>query len=591
MILVMNTTGGGEAPLAPGSGEDEGDSGGDGDPGDDGDSDGDGDYGDSGDSGDAEDSGDSGGSGDDDDSSDGEDSQLEAEREAVTAATEEILQEIEATRTVCRQFDSDMAAASLAADYQRSEDAFTGAQGVATTMHASTQSFLHSGDQTYSGVRHLLNERQQTLRERFARESAREVGDPVRISDGHFTFEVPLPVIDHWEISVDLTLRYDGARSERSAFGPGWWWEPAQRVVPGVRPLPPMQPVLDDFRTDLAEARSVLSTAYSDTFGSAPVVSHASDQLAILLAHWSAAAETYSELHESLTELLERAAEDPVMKPVVSAALRHIEQLTALHEQERARFAGSLEFLHAWEAGRSVVEHAQSTLTEEEERFTRHRARYEGERSAQATYLPPGAAAGNFEIGSGAVAYFGDRGALHSFFSQNQEGALTTYALPWHTLSGTEPSGYAIQEPSGTRRLFSNTGQLVRIEDGAGHALIFERDSQGRLTAIRDEHGETRATFAWHGSACEIDIPTLDPTTVDLDQGVIRRVAGPRGSLTLEYEGGLLSRILRADGSWTAIAREPGGLRRVVAVEHSTGAVERVRYESDERRVYVGPDG
>ncbi|MFO8041656.1 MAG: hypothetical protein R6U25_00515 [Alkalispirochaeta sp.] len=80
-------------------------------------------------------------------------------------------------------------------------------------------------------------------------------------------------------------------------------------------------------------------------------------------------------------------------------------------------------------------------------------------------------------------------------------------------------------------------------------------------------------------------------SSVDLDQGVIRRVAGPRGSLTLEYEGGLLSRILRADGSWTTVARENGGLRRVVAVEHSTGAVERVRYESDDRRVYVDPDG
>jgi YD repeat-containing protein len=118
---------------------------------------------------------------------------------------------------------------------------------------------------------------------------------------------------------------------------------------------------------------------------------------------------------------------------------------------------------------------------------------------------------------------------------------------------------------------------------------------RGRVTGIQTEAGEHLVSISYVGppgeEVMEITLPHLDPTTISFDGGCVRRIDGPRGGIELDWTDGVLRRIRRDDGVWTAITWSGTDPRKAVTVEQSHGARDRYRYGPGDRHVYTDPDG
>jgi hypothetical protein len=215
-----------------------------------------------------------------------EERQERLDREAIAEATEEVIGEISAARAACSAYAATCSSYDLVAAYRENAGYTTEATRMAANVAGTTDAILTSGDRMYADIDEDLSERQARLRYRQDEQSAVGVGDPVRISDGAFLFEVPLPVIHYWGIELDLTLRYDSARTEASPLGRGWWWFPAQRLVPGVQPVPELAPLLDDGARTISETAEALAALEADAFGGAngPYVE---EDVAALIREWA----------------------------------------------------------------------------------------------------------------------------------------------------------------------------------------------------------------------------------------------------------------------------------------------------------------
>jgi YD repeat-containing protein len=200
------------------------------------------------------------------------------------------------------------------------------------------------------------------------------------------------------------------------------------------------------------------------------------------------------------------------------------------------------------------------------------------------------------ELNTGAdtTVLFGPHGAVHTFSGADPELRFSR-TLPGYRVTPPAAAQQYMESPTGMRSRFDDTGRLIRIEASTGRHLSLLRDGAGRVTGIQTEAGEHLVSISYVGppgeEVMEITLPHLDPTTISFDGGCVRRIDGPRGGIELDWTDGVLRRIRRDDGVWTAITWSGTDPRKAVTVEQSHGARDRYRYGPGDRHVYTDPDG
>jgi RHS repeat-associated protein len=596
-----------DTPLGPGIGggpDDTGDGGGSGsdgggDSGGDDDDDGGDDGGDEGggDEGGGDDGGSGGGGSSGGGSSGGGESAAERQerldREAIAEATEGVMGEISAARDACSAYASSCASYDLVAAYRDNAGYTAEATRMAATVAGTTGAILTSGDRMYADIDENLSQRQARLRYRQDEQSAVGVGDPVRISDGAFLFEVPLPVIRYWGIKLDLTLRYDSARTEASPLGRGWWWFPAQRLVPGVQPIPDLEPLFAEGASAIATTAADLVGLEADAFGGR-TGAYSAGEVDSLIREWTEILQLVRETAADFGPVEVLAAPYGDLDEEIASVRAELDTLAARLAGEIERFGEARDFRSSHATATATVAGESAALEEEQRRFAVERASWEVESDRQRAALPPGAESEQINLGAAASVLFGPYGATHTFTGSGS-GLPSARTLPGYRATPPGAPSRYVESPTGIRSRFDENGRLARIEPAADRALVFLRDGAGRLTGICTEAGERLVSVSYVGApgdgSMEIALPDIDPTTIHFADGQVRRIEGPRGSIDLEWQEGLLYRIHRDDGAWTAVTWSGTNPRRATAVEQSCGGRDRYHYGPGGRHVYTDPDG
>lgn len=535
---------------------------------------------------------------DDDGADDAADQLADQIADEVVDETNAILGELDRARRACQEYTAESAAHRVAEAYHG--EGAVHLSGVSRNTSVALTSAISSGDEVYAAAAAARSARQSALRQEHRIGTTRAAGDPVRLSDGSFLFHLPLPVITHWGITVDLSLHYDQKRPHRSPFGTGWWWVGAQRVVPGTDPAVDLTPVLTPVETAVGAGRSALREAETAAFPDLPQwrsVADAADFTG-LIAALNTAREELDRLRAEAEDLAATIPPAIAERPDVQTVQDALNATITAFDREISASSVAIDavrgFLEEYGSASSAIERAADWLVGARDERAGLRERSAAAAARLAAALPAGRRAEEFAVGTNAAVFVDAVGTAH-LFDITDGPWLRSKTRPWWRLRPVG-AGWELQGPHETRR-FNGNGRLTSISDDAGHAIHFARDRRGRVTVVRDDRGRQRLGVNWADDRCSISVPEIDPTICHLasdtggDSPTVVRVESPRGDLRFHYDTGLLGEIVRDDGTRTVVVREVGGENRVRAVLDEQGHGDRFTYHGDGRVTLRDADG
>ena len=511
-----------------------------------------------------------------------------ADREAIKAETERILEALDSVERRHRDFQTSNAAFELALAYSGTEDPVNAAMAIGRLCDGSVDPFLRTGEERYAAADLAMSQRQRALRRRFAERHGPSVGDPVRISDGAFTTVVPLPVISYWGLEIDLSLHYDSSRQEYRSLAPGWWWGVDESVVPGRTAPIDLQDHLHRYRDELTMRRNALEAVKGRTFpGTAREIDDALGEASSRLGdRWAALVREADSLAKRAAALRGHRGMTPALEREVTTVLTRSSQLAATLADRLPGLHASAAAVRALAAAGTSVDRAEGALAAATEEYREYRRVVREDLERFRTAAPSGMSAHSLLVGNHAAVYYAGDGGPHQF-----DDGENRSSFPYFRMEDEASGGWRIHDPYGQTRLFDSQGRLTALVDGQGHRLNIDRLPDSGDIVIRTDTDVELARLETTAHGWRVLVPTLAPTEITVTHGLLTRVSNARGVISYSYREGVLTAIERGDGSRTQIMWSGDAPRRVQVVDGENGGRDEFSYPSAEERTYRDADG
>lgn len=461
------------------------------------------------------------------------------------------------------------------------------------------RSFI-TGDELSAAVAAEHNGKLLSDRERLMLSEA--VGDPVRLTDGAYVSEIPLPVLRYHSTLLDMTIHYDSARRTVNTVGRGWFFPLDSRIYHGNRAPVEADALLDSTQRTVTETQTRMTKEWLALVND-PAMSP--EQLITgidgIQSNITSHLEELNDIETELANLRQRFRRPRLNFNRVAEAEEQVYEKRQKLIDLQSSLNGVLQYTQAWQSTQSQVQQTAgeiNSLTTSISRMVElqkhiHRENTSVRRTGDSSYK---------ELTGQDTIVLIDLTGSPRLFRRDQSSDTDEM----HVYSATRPADGTIYQsiasgarirvlPDGTEHHYLKDGRLNRIQDRNGNALSVQHpESEGNKEGkITTSTGYTLLRFRRDSSGLELSFSEGVHFTLRKNNGFLTRLESPRGSFFYTYhdEHEFLTEITGPSGTISKHWEEGPDGWRVYAVDDVGGGREKFGYPAFDRRTYEDQDG